>query len=249
MQHKNGEVLFYTSNCSSPVSNLFKQPLNAVEWEQYVLSDHKIGLFKKNGYVSAIKALSEKQVDVLNTALLRLQTGSKANMELFYHYESTESEAPEKILFYAIGAWLLTPGFHALVWSTAYQMAAYQLLNQSVRLFHNQLFYKSATHGGIVAKCQNFFYRTLTKPMQQVTCSIGVHDARIENGCLYYIPVNYKWSLLPVTCIAGDMDAVNKVLDADLQITYKRKIANELPMVNSDLCHPLMMHGLYAEHA
>lgn len=121
------------ANYSNPISKLFEQPKNASEWEQYMLSNEQIEFFKENGYLSGIKILDEKQVEALNTELVRLQSGDKADRDLFYHYESNESEDPNKVLFHAIGAWRVTPGFHDLIWSPAYRMAAYQLLGQPVR--------------------------------------------------------------------------------------------------------------------
>lgn len=237
------------SNYSSPISNLFEQPQNAAEWEQYVLSKENVGFFKENGYLSGIKILNDKQVDALNEELVRLQRGDKEDRKLFYHYESNESEDPNKVLFHAIGAWRVTQGFHDLIWSSAYRMAAYQLLGQPIRLFHDQLFCKPAKHGGVVSWHQDFSYWTFTKPMQHLTCWIGLDDANIDNGCLYYIPGSHKWGLLPVTGLAGDMDAVKQILDEDQQVQFGKKVANELKRGYASFHHPLMMHGSYANHS
>src|SRR3954454_11368843 len=112
MQNMASEVSSDLSNYSSPVSNLFEQPQHAADWEQYVLSDEQVEFFKENGFISGIKILSDKQVDALNEELVRLQSGSNEDRKLFYHYESNESEDPNKVLFHAIGAWRVTPGFH-----------------------------------------------------------------------------------------------------------------------------------------
>ena len=237
------------SNYGSPISSLFEQPQNAAEWKQYVLSKEHIEFFKENGYLSGIKVLNDKQVDALNEELVRLQRGDKEDRKLFYHYESNESEDPNKVLFHAIGAWRVTQGFHDLIWSPAFRMAAYQLLGQPIRLFHDQLFCKPAKHGGVVAWHQDFSYWTFTKPMQHLTCWIGLDDANVDNGCLYYIPGSHKWGLLPVTGLAGDMDAVKQVLDEDQQIQFEKKTANELKRGYASFHHPLMMHGSCANYS
>ncbi|QIL40519.1 phytanoyl-CoA dioxygenase family protein [Pedobacter sp. HDW13] len=237
---------FDLANYSNPIGHLFQQPKTAAEWEQYVLTKEQIDSFKENGYLSGIKILTEQQVDALNVELIRLQSGRPEDKELFYHYESNESEDPDKVLFHAIGAWRVTPGFHDLIWAPAYRMAAYQLLGQPFRLFHDQLFCKPAKHGGVVAWHQDFSYWTFTKPMQHLTCWIGLDDANIDNGCLYYIPGSHKWGLLPVTGLAGDMDAVRQILDTDQMLAFEKKFANELPKGYASFHHPLMMHGSYA---
>ena len=231
---------------SSPINGIFQQPTSAAEWEKYVLSQEQIDFFQENGYIAGIKILDEQQVDLLNEELVKLQSATGEERELFYHYESNESEDPNKVLFHAIGAWRVTPGFHDLIWSPAYRMAAYQLLGVPFRLFHDQLFCKPAKHGGVVAWHQDFSYWTFTKPMHHLTCWIGLDDANVENGCLYYVPGSHKWGLLPITGLTGDMNAVTQILTAEQRDAFDKKIANELPKGYASFHHPLMMHGSYA---
>ncbi|NML40376.1 phytanoyl-CoA dioxygenase family protein [Chitinophaga sp. G-6-1-13] len=237
------------ANYSMPVSDLFQQPSTAAEWEQYMLTEEQIKSFCENGFISGIRILSEEQVDVLNTELVTLQAAGPEKKKLFYHYESNESEDPDKVLFHAIGGWRVTPGFHDLIWSPAYRMAAYQLLGCSFRLFHDQLFCKPAKHGGVVAWHQDFSYWTFTKPMHHLTCWIGLDDATKENGCLYYVPGSHKWGLLPITGLTGDMDAVTEVLSPAQNEVFKNKVANELPKGYASFHHPLTMHGSYANYS
>ena len=42
----------------------------------------------------------------------------------------------------------------------------------------------------------SYSYWTRTKPMQHLTCWIGLDDMSTENGCLYYVPGSHKWGLL-----------------------------------------------------
>lgn len=245
MKDLNSKLSIDLADYGAPISNLFDQPKNAKDWEQYVLSEDHISFFKKNGFVNGIKIMTGEQVDMLNDELTKLQSLSAEEIALFYHYESNESEDPGKVLFHAIGAWRVTPGFHDLIWSPAYRMAAYQLLGQSYRLFHDQLFCKPAKHGGVVAWHQDFSYWTFTRPMHHLTCWIGLDDASKENGCLYFIPGSHKWGLLPVTGLAGDMNAVKEVLNEDQLVVFEKKVANELPRGYASFHHPLTMHGSY----
>ena len=231
---------------SHPIASLFKQPKNAEEWKPYILTEAQVRSFQEQGYISGIQILTEEQVDLLNRELEKLQSLSAEEKKLFYYYESNESEDPNKVLFHAIGAWRVTPGFHDLMWAPAYRMATYQLLGQSFRLFHDQLFCKPAKHGGVVAWHQDFSYWTFTKPMHHLTCWIGLDDATTENGCLYYVPGSHKWGLLPITGLTGDMDAVREVLTGEQVAIFDRKVANELPRGYASFHHPLMMHGSYA---
>jgi len=246
MKRSAPELVMDLAECSTPISNLFEQPKNAQEWEQYLLSQEQIDAFKTNGFVSGIKILTEEQVDLLNEELVKLQCLKDAEKALFYHYESNESEDPSKVLFHAIGAWRVTPGFHDLIWSPAYRMAAYQLLGQSFRFFHDQLFCKPAEHGGVVAWHQDYSYWTFTKPMNHLTCWIGLDDANIQNGCLYFVPGSHKWGLLPITGLTGGMDAVREILSSEQVDAFDKRVPNELLKGYASFHHPLMMHGSYA---
>ncbi|NLR59271.1 phytanoyl-CoA dioxygenase family protein [Chitinophaga polysaccharea] len=237
---------FDLADHGGPVGDLFPQPVRAEDWEQYILSEAQVRAFQEDGYISGIPLLTGEQVDVLNTELERLQMPDEKEKALFFHYESNESEDPDKVLFHAIGGWRVTPGFHDLIWSPAYRMAAYQLLGAPFRLFHDQLFCKPAKHGGVVAWHQDFSYWTFTKPMHHLTCWIGLDDATTENGCLYYVPGSHRWGLLPITGLTGDMDAVRNVLSAEQVTVFDKKVANALPRGYASFHHPLMMHGSYA---
>ncbi|MBO9620556.1 MAG: phytanoyl-CoA dioxygenase family protein [Niabella sp.] len=234
------------ANYDHPLSGLFDEPRTLPEWEPYILSEAVVRSFEETGFISGIKILTNEQVNVLNSELATLQVATPEQRKLFYHYESNESEDPDKVLFHAIGAWRATPGFHDLIWSPAYRMAAYQLLGAPLRLFHDQLFCKPAKHGGVVAWHQDYSYWTFTKPMHHLTCWIGLDDASKENGCLYYVPGSHKWGLLPITGLAGDMEAVRDILTAEQLTAFEHKIANELPKGYASFHHPLMMHGSYA---
>ena len=234
------------SDYDNPVSNLFQQPQSPEEWEQYLLSPEQIKFYEENGFLSGIKIMTEEQVDVLNDELEKLQKITEEQKKLFYHYESNESEDPDKVLFHALGGWRVMVGFHDLLWAPAYRMAAYQLMGGDFKLFHDQLFCKPSKHGGVVAWHQDFSYWTFTKPMNHLTCWIGLDDANHNNGCLYYVPGSHKWGLLPITGLTGDMEAVRKILNEEQQNSFDGKVANELPKGYGSFHHPLTMHGSYA---
>ena len=117
---------------------------------------------------------------------------------LYYEFHSNESADPSTILFHALGAWRIGPGFHDVLWNPRFLVAASQLLgNVPVRFWHDQLFWKPAKKGGVVAWHQDYSYWTRTKPVAHLTCWCGLDDATKENGCLQYIAGSHRWGLLP----------------------------------------------------
>ncbi|MGD9721328.1 MAG: phytanoyl-CoA dioxygenase family protein [Pirellulales bacterium] len=211
---------------------------------QYRLTDEQVALFHEQGYLAGIRILSDAQVEVLRGELAALVDAAHPGHSLFYEYNSNESTDPARVLFHALGAWRITPGFHDLLWHPAFTVPASQLLAGPVRFWHDQLFCKPAQHGGVVAWHQDYSYWTRTRPMSHLTCWIGLDDATRHNGCLQYVPGSHRWELLPITGLAGDMNAIQTVL-SDEQKRQFRPVAIELKRGECAFHHPMMVHGSF----
>jgi ectoine hydroxylase-related dioxygenase (phytanoyl-CoA dioxygenase family) len=232
------------STCHKPVSELFATADSQEAKARYELSPAQVQSFEEQGYVAGIKVLDDEQVEVLRGELQGLFDPAHPGHKLFYEYHSNESTDPSRVLFHALGAWRITPGFHDLLWNPAFTLPAAQLLGGAVRFWHDQLFCKPAHHGGVVAWHQDYSYWTRTKPMAHLTCWIGLDDADAENGCLQYIPGSHRWDLLPITGLAGGMDSIREVL-TPAQLEQFQPVAIELKKGECAFHHPLMIHGSY----
>lgn len=227
------------------VSNLFRWPSSAAEWDQYRLSREQVDFFNEYGYVSNIRLLEEWQIEQLKEELAQITDPAHPGNGLFYQFASNESADPDSVLFHALGAWRITSGFHDVLWNPAFVMAASQLLgNKAVRFWHDQLFCKPAHHGGVVAWHQDYSYWTRTAPLQHLTCWVGLDDATKENGCLYYVPYSQHWGLLDKPELAGDMEGLMDYLTAEQQTAFK-PVPIELKKGYAAFHHPLMVHGSY----
>lgn len=227
-----------------PVGGLFSLPTSREEWNRYRLTDQQVASFHRDGYVAGVRVLDETQVERLRHELSELTDPSHPGHRLFYEYHSNESPDPNRVLFHALGAWRITPGFHDILWHPAFTVPASQLLDGAVRFWHDQLFCKPARDGGVVAWHQDYSYWTRTQPMAHLTCWIALDDATRDNGCLQYVPGSHRWPLLPITGLAGDMDAIQTVLDDQQRAAFK-PVAIELKRGECSFHHPLMVHGSY----
>jgi ectoine hydroxylase-related dioxygenase (phytanoyl-CoA dioxygenase family) len=228
-----------------PITDFFKIPTTSDEWTQYRLSNDQIEFFHEFGYLSGIQILNDSQVEKLRNELTEIIDPKHPAHHLFYEFHSNESEDPSRILFHALGAWRLTPGFHDLLWHPQFVMAASQLLGGDVRFWHDQLFCKPAHHGGVVAWHQDYSYWTRTQPLAHLTCWIGLDDSTKENGCLHYIPKSHRWPDLPKVGLAGNMDAIQSIL-TDEQKQAFQPTAIELKKGQGTFHHPRMIHGSYS---
>src|SRR5436190_11755790 len=229
----------------SLVGDLFQLPHTSEEWERYRLADEQVEFFHEHGYLAGVQILDARQVEALREELAELVDPAHPGNKLFYEYNSNESVDPARVLFHALGAWRVTPGFHDILWNPAFTVPASQLLGGSVRFWHDQLFCKPAKHGGVVAWHQDYSYWTRSQPMAHLTCWIGLDDATRDNGCLQYVPGSHRWELLPVTGLAGDMDAIQSVLSPEQRAQFN-PVAIELKAGEAAFHHPLMVHGSFA---
>lgn len=238
---------FHVTDLSSihePLTELFERPRNGSDWARFRLSDEQVEFYRREGYLAGVRLLTEVQIEVLREQLNQLIEPDQSSRELFYEYNSNESTDPTKVLFHALGAWRIAPAFHDLLWNPAFLMSAAQLLDGAVRFWHDQIFYKPAHHGGVVAWHQDYSYWTRTKPMAHLSCWIGLDDSTRENGCVHYIPGSHRWDLLPITGLADDMNSIETVLTKDQKREFK-PVAIELRQGYASFHHPLMVHGSF----
>ncbi len=228
-----------------PITDLFTWPTTKEEWDSYRITTEQIEFFHEYGYLAGLQILNDEQVERLRNELSEIVDARHPQHHLFYEFHSNEAADPTKVLFHALGAWRITPGFHDILWHPQFVMAASQLLGGAVRFWHDQLFCKPAQHGGVVAWHQDYSYWTRTQPLAHLTCWIGLDDARRDNGCLHYIPGSQRWPDLPITGLAGDMDAIQSVLNDEQKAAFQ-PVAIELKPGQCTFHHPRMIHGSYA---
>lgn len=231
------------SEMHETVSDLFPQPASREQWQEFALSQEQVQHFHDKGYLAGIRVLTDKQVDQLRSELAEFFESTHDGNELWYEYHSNESVDPGTVLFHALGSWRLRPGFHDLLWCAPMLKAASQLLDGAVRFWHDQLFCKPAEHGGVVAWHQDYSYWTRTAPMAHLTCWIGLDESTTENGCLEYVPESHRWDLLPITGLAGDMVAIQEVLNDEQWQAMQQPVPIELAAGECSFHHPLMVHG------
>ena len=225
-------------------SSIFRWPSKKEEWEQYKLSADQINFFNENGYLSGVKMLDKDQIDLLKKELAELADVNFPGHNLFYEFHSNESSDPTTILFHALGAWRITPGFHDVLWNPRFLVAASQLLgNRPVRFWHDQLFSKPAKKGGVVAWHQDYSYWTRTTPVAHLTCWCGLDDSTKENGCLQYIAGSQKWGLLPKPVIAGELQGIKEFLNEEQRRQFENPQFAEVKAGEAIFHHSLTLHG------
>ena len=225
------------------ISDMFRWPKKKSDWDEYRLKQEQIDFFNENGYLGGVKMLDEIQIEKLRNELTELTDQHHPGHSLFYEFHSNESVDTNTILFHSLGAWRITPAFHDVLWNPRFLMAASQLLgNVPVRFWHDQLFYKPAKKGGVVAWHQDYSYWTRTKPVAHLTCWCGLDDSTIENGCLQYVPGSFRWGLLDKPELAGTLMGIMDYLTPEQQKQF-HPVPVETKAGEAIFHHPLTLHG------
>jgi len=228
-----------------PLTQLFPQAASSQEAARYRLTTEQVAFFHENGFLAGVRILDEAQIAHLRQELAEVADPAHPRHHLFYEFHANESADPGQVLFHALGAWRVSPGLHDILWHPAFTVPASQLLNGSVRFWHDQLFCKPAHHGGIVAWHQDYSYWQRTRPVAHLTCWIGLDDSTKENGCVHYVPGSHRWPLLPRGALAQDMDAVKQLLTAEQRVQF-HPVAIELKRGECSFHHSFTLHGSYA---
>ncbi len=116
------------------VGNLVSLPATPQEWARYRLSPEQVRFFHDNGYVAGVRILDDSQVDALRAELQDLYDPNHPANGLFHEFHTNESPDPARVLFHALGASRIRPGFHDILWHPAFTVAAAQLLDGPVPL-------------------------------------------------------------------------------------------------------------------
>lgn len=233
------------SQFHAPLTDLFPAPATRAERARYELTAEQVAFYEEQGYLSGVRLFDDEQVERLRAELSELMRPEPPARELWYEFHPNESTEPARVLFHALGAWRIAKGFHDLLWNPRFTVPASQLLGGAVRFWHDQLFCKPARHGGVVAWHQDYSYWTRTTPLAHLTCWAGLDDSTRENGCVHYVPGSHRWPDLPVTGLAGEMDAIQSVLTDEQRAMFK-PVAIELKVGEASFHHPRMLHGSYA---
>ncbi len=224
---------------SSPVTDLFASSRSE---SLSPLSDADVRAFHELGFCAGIRVLTDEQVEQLRLELEPLLDPGHPGHELFHEFHTNESENPDQVLMHALGAWRIAPAFHDLLWNLAITVPASQLLGGAVRFWHDQLFVKPDTRGGSVAWHQDYSYWTRTQPMAHLTCWIPLDDVDEASGTVHYVPKSHLWDRLPITGLAGDMNAISKVLTTE-QLEAFTPVPMTLRKGEASFHHPLTIHG------
>jgi hypothetical protein len=222
---------------------------------RFELSDTQVRTFGQQGFLGPFSLLNGQQVETLRNGLERMLEPDYPRARDLIGHPKLPPGGPgaRRGVIYFQGPWMAEEAFHDLVFTPKLTVPLCQLLGvDTVRFFHDQVFYKPPHHGGIVAWHQDYSYWTRTRPPGHITCFIALDDSTLENGCLHLVPGSHRWNLLPrVRLTSGsseDMDSIKSVLTPEQRAQF-----HPVPMVlkagEASFHHCFTVHGSYANNS
>jgi hypothetical protein len=209
--------------------------------KKYMLTDEQLAAYRRDGFVPNVSILSTEQVNRLRDGLEDIVKKRNPRIKELIGFDPKENSP----MTYLQGAWMIDEAIHDLVFHPAITVKLTQLLNTPrVRFWHDQVFYKPAKTGGNVAWHQDYSYWQRSTPSQHITVWIGLDDSRIDNGCLRAVPGSFKWPLLQMPALMGDMDGLNEYLTPE-QLAQFKPVALEQPCGTCSFHHDHTVHGSY----
>ncbi|MEW6750847.1 MAG: phytanoyl-CoA dioxygenase family protein [Candidatus Latescibacterota bacterium] len=167
-----------------------------------MLSEEQVCRFHHDGFLNGGRALDEDSLAELQSELERvLQIGP----------DGFPPESPGPVLFRDIGPrdqggvsprpvwqivniWQASPAFERLIYHPLVVAAISQLTGSpDLMVWHDQVQYKPAGHGGTTTWHQDAPLWPIIRPMTPVSAWIPLDDTDEENGCMWMVPGSHRW--------------------------------------------------------
>ena len=81
------------------------------------------------------------------------------------------------------------------------------------------------------------------EPDPLITVWTALDTTTVANGCVQIIPGSHRWSPLPITGLAGGMDAILEVLDPEQRRAMENPAQHPVKKGECSFHHPLTVHG------
>lgn len=160
-----------------------------------MLSTEQVAHFRKYGYTLGNRVLTDEQVEVLRAETLRVidERGRPNQAQPVLCHTMGRTENP---IWQIVNIWMASPAFKDLIFNQqiAGEMAQLMPNADTLRIWHDQIQYKPAGHGGALMWHQDSpYWGILTPKHEQVTAWLALDDVDESNGCMSMVPNSHEW--------------------------------------------------------
>lgn len=157
-----------------------------------MLTREQIEIFHRDGYLRGGKVVSDAEVEVLRSEVLRvIDERETATRKAVLCHNFGKEEAP---VWQIVNIWEASDAFFELIHNKTIAEEMAQLTGaKSLRIWHDQIQYKPPTTGGVNMWHQDAPLWPILAPMTEVTAWVALDDVDEENGCMSMVPGSHLW--------------------------------------------------------
>jgi ectoine hydroxylase-related dioxygenase (phytanoyl-CoA dioxygenase family) len=192
-----------------PITDAFPRLSRRADLAPFEPSPADIERFHRDGFIAGISVLDAAQIAEGRRRLDELLRHLRELEPFLYEVEADWLARPGEVVTHFLGAWLVDPWFHDLLFAPQVTVPLARFLGVSkLRFWHDQVFYKPPGHPGVVPWHQDYSYWTRAAPPRHITLNIMLDDVTEANGCVHFVPGSHRFGLLPKVAFGGPMDQV-----------------------------------------
>jgi ectoine hydroxylase-related dioxygenase (phytanoyl-CoA dioxygenase family) len=156
-----------------------------------ILSPEQIDEFRANGFLKCGRVLTDDQTQVLLERLHDVIEGkSKAQPEAKRNLLGDS----EQVVIQVVNIWEADDLFREHLYNPLTCQMVCELIGTDVlRVWHDQVQYKSPRIGGATSWHQDHPYWPIIQPADLVSAWVPLEDATLENGCMRMVPRSHLW--------------------------------------------------------
>jgi ectoine hydroxylase-related dioxygenase (phytanoyl-CoA dioxygenase family) len=168
-----------------------------------VLNPSQIAEFNRNGCLLGERIISDSEIDELRSELDRVIRKGQEK-EGFAPDEpkpvliSNLSGRADSPVWQIVNIWQTSPAFERLIFNPQLSRGVSQLTGESdLQIWHDQIQYKPAHHGGVNNWHQDAPYWPILRPLEDpgmpITAWVALDDVDEDNGCMWMVPGSHRW--------------------------------------------------------
>lgn len=209
-----------------------------------LLSDAQVADFQENGYVLGPQLLSTAAVNGLCEALEEVLARREDPRVKQPTSIANVARSGTKPIWQVVNIWMATESFRTLAFMPELGEAAGQLLGaEEIRIWHDQIQYKTEGGGGANMWHQDWPYWPILSAPHQVTAWVALDDAAEDNGCMSMVPRSHQWGdQIEILHAMKDFDD----LPAACEDHLVERVLAPVPKGAVHFHHGLTWHGSHA---
>ena len=197
------------------------------------LTHEQIAEFRRNGFLSVGKLLSDEDVHLLRAEYDRVFEEARRDGS-FRNLAGEEPDTPTEMLQIMQMCERSIP-FRRLLFQTEILDIFESLIGPNIQLFHDQALYKPAHHGDAVFWHQDNGYWKCV-PANLVTCWLTLDDVNVENGAMHLIPGSH------LSAMSHERGEKEILFDLETEVDASRAVVVDLSAGGAMFHHCQTLH-------